>query len=63
MKRRLRKPDTFFIAVTDEEDFIISVDNASGNVMLEQVGVEPTDILANSLTEFLQSISPEVAKG
>lgn len=62
MKRRLRQPDTFFIAVTDEEDFIISVDNASGRVMLEQVGVEPTDILANSLSEFIDSLTPEISK-
>lgn len=62
MKRRLRQPDTFFIAVTDEEDFIISVDNASGNVMLEQVGVEPTDILATNLAEFLNMLTPEISK-
>lgn len=61
MKRRLRQPDTFFIAVTDEDDFIISVDNASGRVMLEQVGIEPTDVLANSIAEFLDSLIPEIS--
>lgn len=63
MKRRLGQEDTFFIGVTDEEDFIISLDNATGQVMLEQVGLAPKDVLANSLAEFLDTLTPVISAG
>ncbi len=59
MKRRLRQSETLFFAVTDEEDFILSVINATGEVALEQVGKEPQEILAANLAEFLDSLNPE----
>lgn len=58
MKRRLQQPDTLFFAVTDEDDFILTVENQSGRVMLEQVGIEPTEVIANDLREFLQTLTP-----
>ncbi|MCC2606077.1 SecY-interacting protein [Planctobacterium marinum] len=58
MKRRLRQAETLFFAVTDEEDFILSVLNDTGEVALEQVGKEPQEILANSLAEFLDTLQP-----
>lgn len=61
MKRRLGQPITLFFAVTDEEDFIISIDNATGKVMLEQVGVEPTEVLAEDLAGFISSLQPRLA--
>ncbi|WJG10419.1 SecY-interacting protein [Aliiglaciecola sp. LCG003] len=60
MKRRLKQPETLFFAVTDEDDFFISIDNASGRVMLEQVGLEPTEVLAENLVEFLQQLQPRI---
>lgn len=60
MKRRLKQPETLFFAVTDDDDFIISLDNISGRVMLEQVGLEPTEVLAESLSMFLTDIAPRV---
>lgn len=60
MKRRLGQPETLFFAVTDEEDFIITVDNNSGNVMLEQVGLEPTEVLADDLASFLEQLIPVI---
>jgi SecY interacting protein Syd len=62
MKRRLKQPETFFIALTDEDDFILTVHNTSGEVMLEQVGLLPKEVVAPNLTEFIQSIQPSVAK-
>jgi SecY interacting protein Syd len=62
MKRRLKQPETFFIALTDEDDFILTVHNTSGEVMLEQVGLLPKEVVAPNLAEFLQSIQPSVAK-
>lgn len=60
MKRRLKQPDTFFVALTDEDDFILTVDNTSGEVMLEQVGLLPKDVVAPNLATFIQSIQPSV---
>jgi len=58
MKRRLKQAVTFFIGLTDEEDFILSVNNASGEVCLEQVGCEPARVLAPSISAFLQGLEP-----
>lgn len=58
MKRRLKQPDTLFFALTDEEDFILSVDNASGQVMLEQIGLLPKETLAPDLATFVNGLTP-----
>lgn len=60
MKRRLKQAPTLFFAATDDDDFIISLDNASGRVMLEQVGLEPQEVLAESLSEFLTQLEPRL---
>jgi SecY interacting protein Syd len=62
MKRRLKQPETLFIALTDEDDFILTVDNASGEVVLEQVGLLPKEVVAPNLEVFIQSLQPSVAK-
>lgn len=59
MKRRLRQATTLFIGLTDEEDFILSVNNESGEVMLEQVGQEPAMVLAKNLAEFIDHLDVE----
>lgn len=58
MKQRLRQEATLFFALTDEEDFILSVLNRTGEVVLEQVGKEPQETLAGSLNEFVAQLSP-----
>ncbi|MBT0585025.1 SecY-interacting protein [Alteromonas oceanisediminis] len=58
MKRRLKQPETLFFALTDQEDIIISVENTTGNVVVEQVGKRPHRTLAPSLAEFLGSLVP-----
>jgi SecY interacting protein Syd len=60
MKRRLNQPETLFFAVTDEEDFILTVNNATGEVMLEQVGLEPTEVLAKDLATFIAGLTPKL---
>lgn len=60
MKRRLKQAETIFFALTDEEDFLLSIDNASGQVMLEQVGLVPQEILAPDLASFLERLEPDV---
>tara|TARA_Y100000296_G_scaffold21942_1_gene25960 strand:+ start:2936 stop:3499 length:564 start_codon:yes stop_codon:yes gene_type:complete len=57
MKQRLNQRPTLFFGITDEDDFILSVINETGEVALEQVGKEPTKILASSLPEFLTQLS------
>ncbi|WP_339722935.1 SecY-interacting protein [uncultured Paraglaciecola sp.] len=58
MKRRLQQPETFFVALTDEDDFILTVNNSSGEVMLEQVGLIPKEVVAPNLAVFIQSLQP-----
>ncbi len=58
MKRRLKQPETLFFATTDQEDFIISIDVASGKVMLEQVGKVPKEELAEDLNSFIKTLRP-----
>ena len=59
MKRRLGQRDTLFFAVTDEEDFVLSILNDTGEVVLEQVGKEPKEVIAEDLHSFLRNIKPE----
>ncbi len=61
MKRRLKQPETLFFATTDQDDFIISLEVASGNVMLEQVGKIPTEVLASDLASFIKALRPRDA--
>ncbi|MCU7554913.1 SecY-interacting protein [Alteromonas sp. ASW11-19] len=58
MKQRLKQAPTLFFAVTDEEDFILTVDNASGAVMLEQVGKPPQQQVADDLASFIRTLEP-----
>lgn len=60
MKQKLGQRITLFLAVTDEEDFIITMDNENGNIMLEQVGLEPRETLADNLAEFLSQLTPVI---
>jgi SecY interacting protein Syd len=62
MKRRLKQPETLFFALTDEDDFILTVDNTSGEVMLEQVGLLPKEVVSPNLATFIKSLRPYVAK-
>jgi len=58
MKQRLKQAETVFVAVTDEEDMIISVENGTGTVWVERVGCKPHKKLADSLAEFINILTP-----
>ena len=60
MKQKLKQELTIFFGVTDQDDFILSVKNDSGEVWVEQVGKEPHKKLANSLAEFIKLLTPRI---
>ncbi|UAA39695.1 SecY-interacting protein [Paraneptunicella aestuarii] len=60
MKRRLGQRDTLFFAQTEDENYILSVLNGTGEVVLEPVGQEPGEILASDLAEFISELKPVV---
>ena len=62
MKKKLKQSITVFFAVTDDEENILSIDNKSGEVWVERVGCVPHKKIANSLSEFFQSLTPNIAK-
>jgi len=58
-KRRARTPFTTFFACTEpESDLFLSVDNATGTVVLEHPGSKPKREVAKSLAEFLDRLTP-----
>jgi SecY interacting protein Syd len=59
MKRRLKQPETVFFALTDEEDFIISIELATHAVALERVGKDDLEILAPDLATFIAALRPQ----
>ncbi len=61
-QRREKRPPTLFIATCEPDDsaFFISIDNASGAVLLEEVGRGSKEVLADSLVEFLQQLQPRL---
>ncbi|WP_448213377.1 SecY-interacting protein [Colwellia sp. MEBiC06753] len=58
MKRKLKQSPTVFFALTDDENFILSIENETGAVWVEQVGKAPHKKLAESLSEFLAQATP-----
>lgn len=63
MKRRLRQRETVFFAVTDDENVMVSVLNATGEIYAESVGKEVKHKLADSLADFLQQLTPTDSEG
>lgn len=60
MKTKLKQKITIFFAVTDNDDHIISADNETGAVWVEKIGCEPHKKLADTITEFIEQLSPNL---
>lgn len=60
MKSKLKQGATLFVAVTDEDDLNIVINNETGEVCLEYVGKEPHQVLAKSLAEFITQTQPVI---
>jgi SecY interacting protein Syd len=61
-KRHAKIPLTVFIACTDEGEFMLSVDNETGEVVLENPGEAPVRVIEASLPKFLQRLQPVVTR-
>jgi SecY interacting protein Syd len=60
-KQRLKQPFTVFIATTEpESQLFISIDNGTGNILLEEPGRPPLRTIADSLAEFLHNLTPVI---
>lgn len=62
MKKQLKQPVTLFIAATEQDDLLISLDNETGQVVLEPVGKKATRVLANDLVSFIEQLEPDVGE-
>ena len=59
-KRRSREALTFFFACTDDPEFFLSVENKTGQVLLERPGEAPIRTVADSLGAFLSGLEPVI---
>lgn len=63
MKRQLKQSETVFIGLAaDNDDLLLSIDNQSGVVGLEWVGKDQHEVLAGSLSDWLDDCRPKVSE-
>jgi SecY interacting protein Syd len=58
-QRRAKAPLSLFFACTEDgSDYILTVDNTSGEVLLEAPGRKPLQVVAPNLAAFLDELTP-----
>ncbi|WJV56008.1 SecY-interacting protein [Prodigiosinella aquatilis] len=57
-QKRLKLPPTLFLATTNTEMALISLCNISGEVILEEFGTRQRNVLAPTLSDFLDKLQP-----
>ncbi|MBL4913450.1 SecY-interacting protein [Shewanella schlegeliana] len=60
MKKKLKQEPTWFIGVLDDEDKMLTVNNADGSVWVEIPGETQSTKLTESLDEFIGLLTPRV---
>lgn len=59
MLRKQKRPLTFFFACTEPDgDYFLSIDNKSGEVLLEQPGKKPLRTLSDKLADYIDTLEP-----
>ena len=58
MKRKLRQQETLFFALTDEDDFVLSLIPQTSEVVLEFIGKSHQETIASNLIEFFETLRP-----
>lgn len=59
-QRRLRLSPTIFLATLQDDREVVSVCNKTGCVLLEKLGTQQREILADSLDQFLAQLHPVI---
>ena len=62
MQKRLKQSASMFIATCSDEMQVISILNETGQVQLETLGKKQEIVLAQSVAEFLQKLTPVIYK-
>ncbi|MEH6824378.1 MAG: SecY-interacting protein [Motiliproteus sp.] len=57
---KLKQPLSLFFGCTYPEEYVLAVDNQSGQVILEQPGKKSSEPVAASLAEFLEQLTPTI---
>lgn len=62
MKRQRKQPLTLFFATTEpDSELFLSVDNKTGEILLEEPAKPPIKIVENDLNTFLNRLTPVLA--
>ncbi len=62
MQRRLKKLPSMFIASTQDDSWIISICNLSGEIFREHLGKHERQKIADNTVDFLNQLTPEIVK-
>jgi len=58
MQQQLKQPASLFLATTDDEMEIVSMNNDTGEVIVERLGQGQVSLLSSNLAEFIKNLKP-----
>ncbi len=62
MQKRLKKSPSMFIASTQDDSWIISICNITGEIFREHLGKQERQKIADNMVDFLNQLTPEIAE-